>query len=544
MGQIIFVNPFAKAQVTGGIKTTYNHAELLRELGFNTTVYQPHGPPQWLSPRLQALRSTKLAPTAQDILIIPETLNGIIAQIARTPMPARKVMFCQNQFYMFTYDISAETYAKLGFTHFIVPSEICKRALQTIQKVPNVSVVPLHIEPELFFPRDKTMRIVTIPRKFPDAGGLPAQAPLLRNMLGLKYPHLRAIPWELLEKKTEQEVADIMGRSTIFLALCRMEACPLAPLEAMASGCIVVGHHGIGGLEYATPENGFWFSPEQLEEVTDALATVIEGLNRGDQQLRKMREAGMATAARFTKQRTKQALERVYGEVAAGTTIGLLPSIAAQREPEREPTGPADTGAANVRDVTAFTNHGLELQKLDRLEDALAQYDKALALKPADIAALSNRGSVLIDLGRFAEALSSYDRLLLVQPNSFNALNMRGLALEQLKRFPDALESYDKAVAAAPNAVEALYNRGNVLADLGRFEEALASYDRALEIKGDAAPVLNNRGLVLEELSRFDEALANYEKALKIKPDYSAAADNHRLLLEELNRGQVSQQKQ
>jgi hypothetical protein len=36
MGQIFFVNPFAKTQVTGGIKTIYNHAKLLRELGFNT----------------------------------------------------------------------------------------------------------------------------------------------------------------------------------------------------------------------------------------------------------------------------------------------------------------------------------------------------------------------------------------------------------------------------------------------------------------------------------------------------------------------------
>jgi hypothetical protein len=31
MGQIFFVNPFAKTQVTGGIKTIYNHAKLLRE---------------------------------------------------------------------------------------------------------------------------------------------------------------------------------------------------------------------------------------------------------------------------------------------------------------------------------------------------------------------------------------------------------------------------------------------------------------------------------------------------------------------------------
>ena len=205
-----------------------------------------------------------------------------------------------------------------------------------------------------------------------------------------------------------------------------------------------------------------------------------------------------------------------------------------------ETTSVTEAPSIKLDDVAILISRGIEFQTLNRLEDALAQYDKALALKPSDIAALSNRGSVLIDLSRFAEALSSYDQLLSIRPNDFNALNMRGLALEQLKRFEDALASYDKAIAIAPGAVEAFYNRGNVLADLGRFEEALASYDKALEIKHDAPPVLNNRGLVLEELGRYEEALADYEQAVRIKPDYHAAADNRQLLLQELDRSRNS----
>jgi len=92
-----------------------------------------------------------------------------------------------------------------------------------------------------------------------------------------------------------------------------MESFALAPVEAMASGCIVVGYTGSGGLEYATPENGFWFSPEQMEEVTDAIAQAIGGLIRGDPGMVKMREAGRAAAARYTRERTKAALRQVYG---------------------------------------------------------------------------------------------------------------------------------------------------------------------------------------------------------------------------------------
>ena len=55
MGQIIFLNPFGNDEITGGIKTTYVHAYLLRELGFNVVVLQPDGPPTWLNEQLQSL---------------------------------------------------------------------------------------------------------------------------------------------------------------------------------------------------------------------------------------------------------------------------------------------------------------------------------------------------------------------------------------------------------------------------------------------------------------------------------------------------------
>jgi Tfp pilus assembly protein PilF/GR25 family glycosyltransferase involved in LPS biosynthesis len=189
-----------------------------------------------------------------------------------------------------------------------------------------------------------------------------------------------------------------------------------------------------------------------------------------------------------------------------------------------------------VEDVAILNTRGLELQKLNRHEEALAQFEKALSLKPDDIVALSSRASILFDLGRFDAALANCDALLRLRPNDATAFNMRGLLLEALKRPEEALASYDKAVAVAPGALEALYNRGNILADLSRFEEALASYDKALAIAPEAAPILNNRGLVLEELQRFEDAVASYERALKINPGYGAAANNRRLVLEEIER--------
>jgi glycosyltransferase involved in cell wall biosynthesis len=163
----------------------------------------------------------------------------------------------------------------------------------------------------MFFPRSKVMQIAVVPRK------LPVEARFIQKLFKLKYANLSSIPWHFIESKSEAETAEIFGSSSILLSLNARESFGLVPVEAMASGCIVVGFHGYGGLEYATPENGYWFSPEYMEEVADALAGVMGALERGDPNLVRMREAGAATAAGYTKSHTREALSRFYQDACS-----------------------------------------------------------------------------------------------------------------------------------------------------------------------------------------------------------------------------------
>jgi hypothetical protein len=129
IGHIIFLNPFPKTLITGGIKTAYSHAEILAELGFKVIVFQPDGPPVWLPPRLQALSSQQLAPAAADILVFPEVLNDWLGQFARQPMTAKKVIFCQNQYYMFSYGI-LKTMRVSGSPNSSFPARLSKKLLE------------------------------------------------------------------------------------------------------------------------------------------------------------------------------------------------------------------------------------------------------------------------------------------------------------------------------------------------------------------------------------------------------------------------------
>jgi glycosyl transferase family 1 len=306
VGRIVFLNPFTRAEISGGIKTAYRHAELLTEMGIDASVYQPEGPPSWFETRAKVLTSWK-TPSQGDILVFPEAINGPLVELVKASTPARKILFCQAQYYALFNAIPPEDYRSLGFERIACQSAIAKGFLERVLHFNDVAVIPCFVDPALFHPREKSMQIAAIPRK------LPREAAAIHSVLRLKYPELKSVPWAVIEGKSEREIAEIFGRSTIVVSLPFLESFGLVPLEAMASDAIVVGFHGHGALEYATAENGFWFPSDHIEETADAISHVIRGLKARDPAILKVRDTGSATAAHYNKDATRDALRAFYG---------------------------------------------------------------------------------------------------------------------------------------------------------------------------------------------------------------------------------------
>jgi tetratricopeptide (TPR) repeat protein len=180
--------------------------------------------------------------------------------------------------------------------------------------------------------------------------------------------------------------------------------------------------------------------------------------------------------------------------------------------------------------------HGHAQSQLRRWEDALASYDRAIALQPEFADGYFYRGNVLCEIGRHQAAVASYDEALRFKPDGAEIHNNRGLALFELKQHEAALASYDRAVASNPRYVEAYFSRGNVLRELKQLEAALVSYDQAIAMKPGYALAYSNRANVLSELLRFDAALASYEAAIDIEPGYVDAYCNRGNLLADMRR--------
>jgi predicted O-linked N-acetylglucosamine transferase (SPINDLY family) len=174
----------------------------------------------------------------------------------------------------------------------------------------------------------------------------------------------------------------------------------------------------------------------------------------------------------------------------------------------------------------AHSHLGNGLRRLNSPEEALASYDKAIALKPDHADAFHNRGLVLCDLRRLEEALTSFDSALALKPDKAELLTHKADALRRLRRPEQAIACYDKAIALQPGNSETCNSRGAAWMDLKRFEEARADFERAAQLNPRSAAAHNNHGIALFELRRLEDAIASYGKAIAVRPDQAEAYNN------------------
>ena len=97
---------------------------------------------------------------------------------------------------------------------------------------------------------------------------------------------------------------------------------------------------------------------------------------------------------------------------------------------------------------------------------AVTLISQALEIKADSAPAYSNLGNALKEIERLDDALASFDKALAIQPIYPEALNNRGNALEALQRFDEALASYDKAIAIYPQCLQNTQAPGGCLGEL------------------------------------------------------------------------------
>jgi hypothetical protein len=281
---------------SGGQRVNLDHVASLRRLGYDARFLfvRADGTPPEPFPDGYDLpwQATVDGLTRDDIVVVGEMFGAGALAVMETL--ARKVLHNQGPFYTFMAFSDLDALRRWGAEAMILPSHFAAGMVRRMGWARPAHVVRPALDPVFAAAAGapRALRIAAIPNRRPQ------EWRLIRGALRSQRPDLAAVPWVEIKGLPREGVARELAGSEIFLATGLLEGLGLPPLEAMATGALVVGFHGGGGTEYATSENGDWFDDGAHLDVAETLARRIDELRAGE-TFHARRLAGRATAAHF-----------------------------------------------------------------------------------------------------------------------------------------------------------------------------------------------------------------------------------------------------
>lgn len=115
-----------------------------------------------------------------------------------------------------------------------------------------------------------------------------------------------------------------------------------------------------------------------------------------------------------------------------------------------------------------------------------------LSQAPDNPALLNELGNILVQHGRLQQAVAQYLKALKAQPDLAVTWNNLGVAQTASGRMAEGERAYRKAIKLNPAYALAYYNLGANFDQRGRYDPALAHYQRAIEIDPGLLDVRNN----------------------------------------------------
>jgi tetratricopeptide (TPR) repeat protein/energy-coupling factor transporter ATP-binding protein EcfA2 len=171
----------------------------------------------------------------------------------------------------------------------------------------------------------------------------------------------------------------------------------------------------------------------------------------------------------------------------------------------------------------AITGRGETYQLMECYEEALTDYNRAIELDGEYKRAITGRGETYQLMECYEEALTDYNRAIELDGEYKRAIASRGETYQLMERYEEALADYNRAIELDGEYTWAIAGRGLTYRLMERYEEALADYNRLIELDGEYKWVIASRGLTYRLMERYEEALADYNRAIELDDEYKWA---------------------
>jgi len=153
-----------------------------------------------------------------------------------------------------------------------------------------------------------------------------------------------------------------------------------------------------------------------------------------------------------------------------------------------------------------------------RHEEALDEFQQALASNPDNVSALSGTGTIYAELQQPDKAEEILRRATGLQPGNWNPYNRLGAFYFNQGRYADAAEQYEIVVALDNTNMIGQSNLAMAYIYAGDYEKSVPVLESVAEVEPRAI-TLSNLGLAYYYLGRLDEAISAHTRATEIAPN-------------------------
>lgn len=186
----------------------------------------------------------------------------------------------------------------------------------------------------------------------------------------------------------------------------------------------------------------------------------------------------------------------------------LVPPV---QDPLRDEMRALDRGAPSL------VQRGIAFEAAGRINDAIAEHEKALELDPELVLAHAN---LIILYGKTKQpqkAEEHFRAAVRLNPNSADSYYNYGVLLFQERKYVEAEGMFQKTVEINPFHSQASHNLGFMREQQGRLDEALEFYRKAVERQPNFPLAHFNIGRILANQKKYDEAITHF--LLSLSPE-------------------------
>jgi tetratricopeptide (TPR) repeat protein len=175
-----------------------------------------------------------------------------------------------------------------------------------------------------------------------------------------------------------------------------------------------------------------------------------------------------------------------------------------------------------------------QLQQIDELADkafsltnqgnfAVAEdyWTKIIEQYPDNPAIWSNRGNAKVSQNKLEEAIADYNKAIVLAPNVTDPYLNRGTALEGLGKWEQAIADYNHVLEIDPKDAMAYNNRGNAEAGMGDWDRAIADYKKSADVAPNFAFARANYAIALYQIGQKDQAIRQMRNIIRKYPQFA-----------------------